>query len=83
MLWADIFGAQAGDIQAFRIAGPDGSVILDSVSVLDKNNVSWFAFGGRHRPPQGWTAGVHTGTFMLSQDGETIISKKVEVVIER
>ena len=50
VLWADMFGAQAGDIQSFSIAGPDGSVILDSESVLDENNVSWFAFGGRRRP---------------------------------
>ena len=83
VLWADIYGAQAGDIQAFSIAGPDGSVFLDSKSALDEDNVSWFAFGGRRRPPQGWAPGVHTGTFMLSRGGETIISKKVEVVIER
>ena len=83
MLWADMFGAQAGDIQSFSIAGPDGSVILDNESVLDENNVSWFAFGGRRRPPEGWTPGIHTGTFMLSRGGETVISEKVEVVIER
>ncbi len=83
VLWADIFGAQAGDIQSFRIAGPGGSVIMDDESVLDANNVSWFAFGGRRRPPQGWTPGVYTGTFTLSRDGEMIISESVEVEITR
>jgi murein DD-endopeptidase MepM/ murein hydrolase activator NlpD len=83
VLWADIFGAQAGDNQSFKIAGPDGSVIVDSGSVLDESNVSWFAFGGRRRPPEGWTPGAYTGTFTLSRAGETVISETVEVVIER
>lgn len=83
VLWADMFGAQAGDVQSFSIAGPDGSVILNNESVLDENNVSWFAFGGRRRPPEGWMPGVHAGTFTLARGGETVISQTVEVVIER
>jgi hypothetical protein len=35
VLWANVFGAQAGDVQSFSIAGPDGSVILNNESVLD------------------------------------------------
>ena len=83
VLWADIFGAQAGDVQSFKIAGPDGSVITDDESVLKANNVSWFAFGGRRRPPMGWTPGVYTGTFTLSRDGEMVIYESVEVDITR
>ena len=83
VLWADIFGAQAGDIQSFRITGPGGSVVMDDESVLDANNVSWFAFGGRRRPPQGWVPGGHAGTFTLVRGGETIISESVEIEITR
>jgi hypothetical protein len=83
VLWADIFGAQTGDIQSFKIAGPSGLVVMNDERVLDANNVSWFAFGGRRRPPQGWVPGVHTGTFTLSRDGETIISEIVEIDVTR
>ena len=83
VLWVDIFGAQAGDVQSFKIAGPGGSVVMDDESVLDANNVSWFAFGGRRRPPQGWVPGVHAGTFTLVRGNETIISESVEIEITR
>ena len=81
VLWADVFGAQAGDVQSFGIVGPDGSVILDEESVLDESNVSWFAFGGRRRPAGGWAAGVHVGTYELARNGVTIISQRVEIEI--
>ena len=83
MLWADIFGAEAGDIQLFGIAGPDGSVMLNNETVLDENNVSWFAFAGLRRPPEGWSPGIHAGTLTLSRGGETVISQRVEVSIDR
>jgi len=83
VLWADVFGAQAGDVQSFSIIGPDGSVILDEESVLDGSNVSWFAFGGRRRPSGGWAPGIHVGRFTLARNGETIISHRVEIAIER
>lgn len=81
VLWADIFGAQAGDIQSFRIVAPDGSVVIESDDVLEENNVSWFAFGGARRPPEGWAPGAYTGTFGLSRGGETIISTEVDITI--
>ena len=83
VLWADVFGAQAGDVQSFSILGPDGSVILDDESVLDESNVSWFAFGGRRRPPGGWAPGVHVGIYALARSGATIVSERVEIEIER
>lgn len=81
VLWADVFGAQAGDVQSFTIAGPGGSVILDEESVLEESNVSWFAFGGRRRPAGGWASGVHVGTYELARNGVTIISQRIEIEI--
>jgi murein DD-endopeptidase MepM/ murein hydrolase activator NlpD len=83
VLWADIFGAQAGDLQSFRIVAPDGSVVVDETSVLEESNVSWFAFRGSRRPAEGWAPGTYTGTFTLSRGGTELISRRVEVAIER
>jgi Peptidase family M23 len=83
VLWADMFGVQAGDLQSFSIRGPDGSLIAEDESVLDHSNVSWFAYGGRRRPSGGWVPGMHVGTFALSRGGETIVSHRVEIAIER
>jgi murein DD-endopeptidase MepM/ murein hydrolase activator NlpD len=82
VLWADLYGAEAGDLQAFRIAGPDGAAILDEKSVLDESNVSWFAFGGLRRPAGGWAPGAYLGTFTLSRDGAAVISEQVEIAID-
>jgi hypothetical protein len=82
VLWVDLFGAQAGDLQSFSIIGPDGSVFMEEQSVLDESNVSWFAFGGRRRPQGGWTPGIYVGTFALSRGGDTVISHRVEIGIE-
>jgi murein DD-endopeptidase MepM/ murein hydrolase activator NlpD len=81
VLWADVFGAEAGDVQSFGIAGPDGSLILDEESVLDTSNVSWFAFSGRRRPAGGWGAGTYVGSYELARNGVTIISERVEIEI--
>lgn len=83
VLWADIFGAQAGDVQSFRIVDQRGRVILENESVLDADNVSWFSFAGRRRPPEGWRPGAYTGKFEISRAGETIISTEVGISIER
>lgn len=82
VLWADVFGTQAGDVQSFRIVDPQGAVILDRESTLEASNVSWFAFGGRPRPPEGWTPGAYVGTFTLARAGQTIVSREVRITIE-
>jgi hypothetical protein len=83
VLWADIFGAQAGDIQSFRIVDQRGRALLENESVLDADNVSWFSFAGRRRPPEGWIPGVYTGTFEISRAGKMIISEMVSIFIEQ
>ncbi|HET9068019.1 MAG TPA: M23 family metallopeptidase [Amaricoccus sp.] len=81
VLWADVFGAEAGDVQSFGIVGPDGSVILDEERVLDASNVSWFAFSGRRRPAGGWGAGTYVGSYELARGGVAIIAQRVEIEI--
>ncbi|WP_424931880.1 M23 family metallopeptidase [Amaricoccus macauensis] len=83
VIWADVFGAQAGDVQSFRIVDQHGRALLDNQSVLEADNVSWFSFAGRRRPPEGWIPGTYTGTFEISRAGKTIISKTVPILIER
>lgn len=81
VLWADLFGTEAGDLQAFRIVDPQGKVLLDRAGPLEESNVSWFAFAGVPRPPGGWTPGRHVGTFTLSRNGRPVVSRDVEIAI--
>lgn len=82
VLWADVFGAEAGDVQTFRIVGPGGSPVADDSNALEASNVTWFAFSGRRRPPDGWPPGRYVGTYTLSRGGETLISEEVEIAVE-
>jgi murein DD-endopeptidase MepM/ murein hydrolase activator NlpD len=83
VLWADIFGAEAGDVQSFRIIAPDGAIVLEQETVLEADNVSWFAFAGRRRPAAGWPPGRYAGIYALARNGEMIVSHRVEITIDR
>jgi murein DD-endopeptidase MepM/ murein hydrolase activator NlpD len=75
VFWADVFGAQAGDTQTITIVGPDGAEWFRRVEVLSANNVSWFAFGGRRKPAEGWAPGRYTGRYLLERNGEALVDR--------
>lgn len=82
ILWVDLFGVQKGDRQRFTITGPDGTPPVDHVTILDKSNVSSFAFAGIRRPATGWRNGAYTGTYSLERGGNSIVRVTRSVVVE-
>jgi len=76
VIWADVFGAQAGDQQYFRLEGPEG-VVFDRRNTLEASNVSWFAFNGARPPDGGWPAGPYTGRYWLIRDGVRIAEEEL------
>ena len=81
VFWVELFGTLKGDVQRFRIEGPDGQAVYDNPNPLDFNNVQWFAFGGRKRPADGWTPGTYSGTYTLSRDDKVIVTITREIAI--
>jgi len=81
IMWVDLFGAQKGDKQRFRIEAPDGQIIHGTEDVLEASKVSWFAFSGLRRPSDGWTPGTYYGVYTLSRGGEAIVTVEREVAI--
>jgi hypothetical protein len=81
VFWADIWGAMAGDVQRFRISGPDGAALHRQESVLQESKISWFAFSGMPRPPQGWRSGRYEGSYELVRAGQPVvtISESIEI----
>jgi len=65
VLWADVFGSQAGDIQEILITLPDGHTFINHKRKLKKNNIAWFAYAGKKRPGEGWQKGTYQGTYRL------------------
>ncbi len=79
VFWADVFGAEAGDVQRVRITAPDGSVLIDLEEVLAESNVGWFAFAGKRRPEGGWRAGTYRGRYELRRQGEPVALGEGEI----
>lgn len=82
VLWADLFGVMAGDVQRFRITGPAGEEIHETQSRIDASNISWFAFSGRRRPTGGWPPGTYRGEYFLTRGGDEVIRVERQVTIE-
>lgn len=82
VFWADVYGAQAGDRQQFRIVGPDGRTVLENEGQIAASNILWFAFSGVKQPAGGWQPGAYQGTYTLSRDGEAVVSMTESVRID-
>ena len=72
VFWANVFGVEAGDEQRISITAPDGKLIDENKAFLKSSKVSWFAFSGRKRPPDGWQAGTYRGTYTLLRNGKEV-----------
>ena len=73
VFWTSLFGGQGGDELHSRLIGPDGTVIAESLQVLEKNEAQYFSFTGRKRPDGGWLEGLYRGEYKLFReiDGAT------------
>jgi hypothetical protein len=77
LLWVDLIGAKAGDIQEFGLTGPDGESIHVQTARIDDGGLSWFAFSGKRSPPGGWAPGRYTGRYVLSRNGSALVRQEV------
>ncbi len=56
---------------------------LRQAAVLPANNVSWFAFGGRRKPADGWPVGRYAGRYLLERDKDVVIDRAGTIDITR
>lgn len=78
VLWVDSFGVIAGDQLRFRIRAPDGRVILDKATRIDRTQARRFAFAGVRRQTNRWPAGTYNGDVSLQREsGRAAVSRRV------
>ncbi|MEL6789869.1 MAG: M23 family metallopeptidase [Pseudomonadota bacterium] len=75
VIWVDSYGTEENDRQHFTLRAPGGRLIYDTSSVLEKNNISWFAFAGRRAPAGGWVPGAYEARYTLTRDGQSVASR--------
>lgn len=83
VLWAEVYGVEAGDRLALVITAPDGSVFYAGEQAMPKRQAYRFGYSGRKRPAGGWPPGVYLGRVTLKRaiDG-TILSQERTVKVE-
>lgn len=65
VLWADIYGVEAGDRVRFAILGPDGGVKFLYEQPLDKTQARRFVFAGSRLTGPAWEVGRYVGRVSL------------------
>jgi murein DD-endopeptidase MepM/ murein hydrolase activator NlpD len=73
VFWANVFGVEPGDEQRISITAPDGKLLEENKAILKSSKISWFAFSGRKRPPDGWQTGTYRGTYTLLRNGKEVV----------
>lgn len=70
--WVSIYGARSGDKTSLTLLAPDGGVVAQDVSPVERNKAIWFVYVGRKYRAPGWAPGVYQGEFELRRvvDGE-------------
>ena len=82
VIWAYLFGGRAGDEIRFRVDGPAGAVLAETVT-LERTQAQLFrAVGKRLRAPEGWPQGSYRGTARLIRNGAEIDVQDITVRIE-
>jgi len=69
ILWADIFGIDPGDRIVLRIVAPDGAVVLDHATTVDRRSIRRFEYGGKRTPAGSWPAGPYRGEIAVQRNG--------------
>ena len=80
VVWAFLFGAQAGDTILFRLTGPDGDVLTER-TVLEKTQAQAFRAVGRKLKIAKWPAGRYQGEAILQRRGVELGREQVEITV--
>jgi hypothetical protein len=72
ILWGNVSGVKAGDVEKFRILAPNGGVMLERQSPIVGDRLHWVGFAGSKRPATGWQAGAYVGVYEIVRSGKSL-----------
>ncbi len=80
VLWAYLFGGQAGDKLTLEIDGPNGPLHRQQVD-LDRTQAQLFRASGLRLRADRWPAGAYTGTAQLIRNGQVISTQDWDMTL--
>jgi hypothetical protein len=81
VLWAEVFGGQAGDVMDFSIRAPDGSIFHQTSATLERTQDQLFRAVGKklHAP---LPPGTYAGEVVLRRKGVEVGRISTEVIVQ-
>ena len=80
VLWAEVFGGQAGDVMAFAIANPDGSTLLQTTATLTRTQDQLFRAAGK-KLHVALGQGIYHGSITLLRAGIAVGQIATQVTV--
>lgn len=81
VVFAYAYGVQAEDVMHLRLAGPDG-VIVDQKITLEKTQAQLFRAVGKRRLTNTWPAGAYRARVTINRNSEAIAEKEFTMTLE-
>lgn len=81
LFWADLIGAQQGDLLLMEIAGVDGVALVSHIAPIDGNKAQLFQFVGKKRTEAAWTAGEYKAYLKLMRGEKVVLEKNDSLFI--
>lgn len=72
-LWVDGYWFEPGDKVAFKLNGPDRSVVIDRTFEIGQRRQRWFSFASAPRPFGGWPEGAYRGEVSVQRVGRALV----------
>jgi hypothetical protein len=73
VFWIDVFGLQPGDRLRITLTGPDGGILSESETPIDRAKAQYFAFAGSRRPSGGWKTGFYVGKLEVVRGDQVVV----------
>jgi hypothetical protein len=80
VLWAEVYGARAGDSLTFAVTGPDGSTVLQDTAALTRTQDLLFRATGR-KLHAALPSGTYLGNIRLLRQGTEVHRTTVQVSV--
>jgi murein DD-endopeptidase len=82
LFWAHYYGAQAGDIERYRLVDAAGRVVTEYEQEVKANQVNGLSYVGKRNTPQNpIVPGIWRGEYSLVRDGQTIAREQAEITV--
>lgn len=81
VFFIESFGLRVGDRERIEIEAPDGRVLASAERTVERNQAVRFAYVGKRRSGERWSAGTYTGRYRVERGDTVAVSLRRDLVI--